>query len=159
MLLGNGLGFWKTMPIRRRRETVSMSGPEISSPSKRISPSIRAPLMRSFMRLKQRSSVLLPQPEGPISAVILFLGISIVRSFTAREGPYQTRRSRLDSTIGSAGSDGIAAGASAVGSAVLRSGLVWKTLIGDLAGLGVRGPVSCSIITSVTVADHDRDGV
>ena len=30
------------------------------------------------MRLKQRSSVDLPQPEGPISAVTRFCGIGIV---------------------------------------------------------------------------------
>jgi hypothetical protein len=29
--------------------------------------------IRSFIRLRLRSSVLLPQPEGPISAVMSFL--------------------------------------------------------------------------------------
>ena len=33
-------------------------------------PSTRAPSMRSFMRLKQRSTVVLPQPDGPMNAVI-----------------------------------------------------------------------------------------
>ena len=33
-------------------------------------PSTRAPGIRSFMRLRQRISVLLPQPDGPISAVM-----------------------------------------------------------------------------------------
>ena len=67
-----------------------MSGVEISSPSNRISPSIRAPGIRSFIRLKQRSSVLLPQPEGPIRAVIWFRGMSIVMSLSASDVPYQT---------------------------------------------------------------------
>ena len=35
------------------------------------------------MRLKQRISVLLPQPEGPISAVIRFLPMSSVMFLTA----------------------------------------------------------------------------
>ena len=33
-------------------------------------PSTRALGMRSFIRLKQRNTVVLPQPEGPIMAVI-----------------------------------------------------------------------------------------
>jgi hypothetical protein len=39
------------------------------------------------MRLKLRSTVLLPQPEGPISAVILFFSISKLTCFTARKAP------------------------------------------------------------------------
>ena len=31
-----------------------------------------APGIRSFMRLKQRMNVLLPQPDGPMKAVIWF---------------------------------------------------------------------------------------
>ena len=53
------------------------------------------------MRLKQRSSVLLPQPDGPISAVILFRGMSIVMSLRASAVPYQTERPRVVRTIGS----------------------------------------------------------
>ena len=33
---------------------------------------MRQPGVRSFMRLKERSRVDLPQPEGPMMAVILF---------------------------------------------------------------------------------------
>src|SRR5208282_5059251 len=99
MLLGNGLGFWKTMPMRRRNETASVPGVEISSPANRISPSIRAPVIRSFMRLKQRRSVLLPQPEGPMSAVILLRGMSIVMALRARAVPYQTERLRVVRTM------------------------------------------------------------
>ena len=39
------------------------------------------------MRLKLRSSVLLPQPEGPMMAVILFFGTSRLISRTARKVP------------------------------------------------------------------------
>jgi len=67
-----------------------MSGPLIDSPSKVIWPFILAPGIRSFIRLKQRSRVLLPQPEGPIRAVILFRGMEIVMSFRASDVPYQT---------------------------------------------------------------------
>ena len=39
------------------------------------------------MRLKERSTVLLPQPDGPISAVILLRSICRLTSFTARKVP------------------------------------------------------------------------
>src|SRR5512135_210597 len=106
MLLGNGFGFWKTMPMRRRSATGSVSGKVMSWPSNRSSPSIRQPEIRSFMRLKQRSSVLLPQPEGPIRAVIRFRGISISTDFRASADPYQTERPCAERTGGTvAGAD------------------------------------------------------
>src|SRR5690242_13885272 len=98
MLLGNGLGFWKTMPILRRSATGSVRGVVMSTPSNRISPAIRDPGIRSFIRLKQRNRVLLPHPEGPISAVILLRGISIETSRRASAGPYQTERTWVDRT-------------------------------------------------------------
>ncbi len=39
------------------------------------------------MRLKQRSTVVLPQPEGPMRAVISFWRIARVMSRTARKSP------------------------------------------------------------------------
>ena len=39
------------------------------------------------MRLNERSSVLLPQPDGPMSAVILFFGTCRLISRTARNEP------------------------------------------------------------------------
>ena len=39
------------------------------------------------MRLIVRRSVDLPQPDGPMSAVIWWVGTSIVMSFTARNVP------------------------------------------------------------------------
>ena len=44
----------------------------MSSPSSVILPVTRAPSMVSFMRLRQRRKVDLPQPDGPISAVTWF---------------------------------------------------------------------------------------
>ena len=111
MLLGNGFGFWKTMPMRRRSETASTFGPAIDSPSNRTSPSMRASAIRSFIRLKQRRRVLLPQPEGPMRAVIRCRGMSRSMSFRASDWPYQTRRPRA----WRAGSSGAAAGVAAGG--------------------------------------------
>ena len=39
------------------------------------------------MRLMQRSTVLLPHPDGPMSAVIWFFGTSKVTPVTARKLP------------------------------------------------------------------------
>ena len=64
------------MPMRRRTFTESIPGSSKLRPSKRIVPCMRALGIRSFIRLKQRSNVLLPQPEGPISAVTLRFGMS-----------------------------------------------------------------------------------
>ena len=50
-------------------------------------PSTRAVGTRSFMRLIERSSVDLPQPDGPMNAVIRCLGMSIVTSLMARKAP------------------------------------------------------------------------
>jgi hypothetical protein len=43
--------------------------------------------MRSFMRLKQRSSVDLPQPDGPMKAVTCLRGIFIETSNSACLAP------------------------------------------------------------------------
>jgi len=70
MDLGKGLGFWNTMPIRRRTSMATTSGSYSDRPSNWSRPSIRVPGMRSFMRLRQRRKVVLPHPDGPIRAVI-----------------------------------------------------------------------------------------
>src|SRR5437870_2459314 len=134
MLFGKGLGFWNTMPMRRRSVTGSVSGAVRSSPSKRISPSIRAPGMRSFIRLKQRRSVLLPQPDGPIRAVIRWRGISMLISFSACDDPYQTDSERAVRT----GSEAV------------------STTVGGVSGrLSVLG----SGISGVSVPDEDGPGI
>ena len=74
--LGNGFGRWNTMPTRRRSSTTSVEDARRSRSANRISPSVRTPGIMSFMRLNERSSVLLPQPEGPMIAVTLVFGIS-----------------------------------------------------------------------------------
>src|SRR6185312_839997 len=49
------------------------------------------------MRLNTRSSVDLPQPDGPISAVTRFSGMSSAMSLTARKSPYQKSSPRAAS--------------------------------------------------------------
>ena len=66
--IGNGFGFWKTRPTRRRNSTTFSCGSLSSSSSSITLPLTRALGIRSFMRLKQRSTVLLPLPEGPRKA-------------------------------------------------------------------------------------------
>src|SRR5215213_5865037 len=61
----------------------------MSSPSRRTSPSIRAPGMTSCMRLSVRMNVDFPQPEGPMSAVTCFGSMDSVTSSTALKEPYQ----------------------------------------------------------------------
>jgi hypothetical protein len=124
--LGNGFGFWKTMPIRRRRATGSVSGAVMSRPSKRIVPPIRALGIRSFIRLKQRRSVLLPHPDGPISAVIWLRGMLIWMSFKANDAPYQTDRASAERTTGSR----------AVGTSAWVSG---RTGFADVSCSGIMG--------------------
>src|SRR5262245_31874478 len=62
---------------------------------------------RSFILLRQRSKVLLPHPEGPISAVMRCLGSDREMSLRASASPYQRERDSI-STIGtpSAGGEG-----------------------------------------------------
>ncbi len=43
--------------------------------------------MMSFIRLSVRRNVLLPQPDGPMNAVTMFVRIAIVMSVSARFGP------------------------------------------------------------------------
>ena len=58
------------MPIRRRTSIGSTSGAYRSWPWNASRPETSAPAMRSFMRLNVRRNVLLPHPDGPMSAVI-----------------------------------------------------------------------------------------
>ncbi len=54
-----------------------------------IAPSYFVSACRSCMRLKQRRKVLLPQPDGPISAVTWCSGITRLMFFSAWFVPYQ----------------------------------------------------------------------
>jgi hypothetical protein len=67
---------------------VDLAVEQMSLPSMSIWPSMRTPSMRSFMRLKQRSSVDLPQPLGPMKAVTCRAGCSSSR----RAAPASGRR-------------------------------------------------------------------
>ena len=62
-------GFLNALPTLRRTSTALTSGWYRSTPWYESVPSTRAISMRSFMRLKQRRTVVLPQPEGPMKAV------------------------------------------------------------------------------------------
>ena len=57
------------MPMVRRTETGSRSGAYRSSPSSSTVPSIRPPRITSCRRFRVRSTVDLPQPDGPMNAV------------------------------------------------------------------------------------------
>ena len=63
--------------------------------SKRIRPSMVTSSMRSLSRLMQRRSVDLPQPEGPMKAVIWRSGISSEIAFRAIFLPYQRLRASI----------------------------------------------------------------
>ena len=67
------------MPIRRRTSTGSTLGPvEVLAVVEDACPSTLRAGMRSFIRLKQRMNVDLPQPDGPMNAVTKFFVISSV---------------------------------------------------------------------------------
>ena len=68
-IVGNGFGFWKTMPIARRTATTSTEGSYMSRSSSSTLPSAWAPGISSCIRLMQRTIVDLPQPDGPMIAV------------------------------------------------------------------------------------------
>src|SRR5262245_22683202 len=61
----------------------------MSVPPMRMDPVMRTPSMRSFIRLRQRSNVLLPHPDGPMYAVMRCLGTAIETSLSACLAPYQ----------------------------------------------------------------------
>src|SRR2546430_14804743 len=62
------------------------------SPSRMTLPSARAPGSSSWRRLRQRTSVDLPDPEGPISAVTWLGSTDSEMSSIASRLPYQAER-------------------------------------------------------------------
>ena len=73
----NGFDFWKTIPTRRRRSTTSVPGrvdvvPVDHDATRRAC----VPGITSFRRFSVRRKVLFPHPDGPMSAVTRFAGIS-----------------------------------------------------------------------------------
>jgi hypothetical protein len=77
---GKGLGFWKIMPTRRRSAIKSVRLSKMSSSSSITRPLTAQPGTRSLKRLRQARNVLLPQPEGPTTAVMRPRSIESVRS-------------------------------------------------------------------------------
>jgi hypothetical protein len=71
------------MPTLARISATSSFDVSRFSPSSMISPSARCSGYSSYMRLKVRSSVDLPQPDGPMKAVTFFSGMSRLMPFSA----------------------------------------------------------------------------
>src|SRR5258708_7431533 len=69
------------------------------APSKRISPSTRTLSTRSLSRLKQRSKVDFPQPDGPMNAVTRFSSMPSETRLRARVGPYQSDSASTSKTV------------------------------------------------------------
>ena len=111
MLIGKGLGCWKTMPTWMRREQASMS--KTSVPSSSTRPSWRTLGTKSHMRLNVRSSVDLPQPDGPMKAVQRFLGMERSMPLRAWKSPYQRLRPRTSMRLSAASRAHLAYSASA----------------------------------------------
>ena len=83
MLIGNGFGFWNTIPICLRSSFTSVAGAKISFPRYLTLPVIRTSGTRSFILLSVFKKVDLPHPEGPISAVMLPSGTEMLISLSA----------------------------------------------------------------------------
>src|SRR6266536_334079 len=90
-----------------------------SVPSKTL-PADRAPGTTSWMRFRQRTSVDLPQPDGPMMAVTALGSIPIETSAIACRVPYQALRS--STRIASASGDVVAR--SVAGAAVVRVSII-----------------------------------
>src|SRR3954451_15725794 len=88
-IVGKRLARWKTMPMVRRTATGSTPAPYTSTSSRLIFPSTFVPGCTSCIRLSVRRKVLLPQPDGPMSAVMLLGSMTIETSSIALVLPYQ----------------------------------------------------------------------
>src|SRR2546430_4837933 len=109
MVFGKGFGCWNTIPTSRRSATGSVPFENTETPSSRMSPPWRVCGISSFSRFTERRKVLLPQPDGPISAVTARRGTAIVTSNSAWVAPYQ-KLYACTSRIGVGRSDRRAAG-------------------------------------------------
>ncbi len=93
VMCGKRLYDWKTTPIRRRTASWSARGSVISSSSSQIAPS-----SISSSRFAHRSSVDLPEPEAPISAVTVCGATSRSTSRRTTEPPKVLRTDSMRST-------------------------------------------------------------
>ena len=74
-MVGNGLGFWKTIPIGGGSHGVDVAEVvDVVAVEQRRGPRRARPGITSCMRLRQRTIVDLPQPEGPMMAVTRLAG-------------------------------------------------------------------------------------
>ncbi len=71
------------MPIFARISATLVCVSSRFSPSRTICPSARCSGYSSYIRFSVRSSVDLPQPDGPMNAVTFFSGISSEMFFSA----------------------------------------------------------------------------
>src|SRR5438094_117693 len=76
------------MPMRRRSWTGSTPASYTSAPSSSTDPVTQPPSDSSCIRFRQRRKVLLPQPDGPITAVTVCAGNRMDTSFTTARRPY-----------------------------------------------------------------------
>ena len=67
MLIGNGFGCWKTM-LTRRRSCGHLDRVDVLAVERDAARRASRVGVSSTSRLSERSSVVLPQPDGPISA-------------------------------------------------------------------------------------------
>ena len=82
--MGKGFGFWKTMPICfLERHDVDVLVVDVLALERQACRSRGRSGMRSFMRFRQRRNVDLPQPEGPMMAVMLFALMPMLMCFRA----------------------------------------------------------------------------
>jgi hypothetical protein len=87
-MVGNGVGFWNTIPIRRRTCTGSTARRVDIFAVEQTSPVAVAPGTTSCIRLRQRTSVDLPQPDGPDdrrTAILSEVQADIVQRFVLVE--------------------------------------------------------------------------
>src|SRR2546429_5350745 len=92
------------MPMRRRSWTGSTPASYTSAPSSSTDPVTQPPSDSSCMRFRQRRKVLLPQPDGPITAVTVCAGNRMDTSFTTAHRPYRAvSRTALSWSRASAG--------------------------------------------------------
>ena len=82
VLLGNRLKCWNTMPIFCRWRGRSTFLPVMSTPSNRMEPEVGV-----SSRFRLRRNVLLPPPEGPITAMTSPLYTSTVTPSSALTSP------------------------------------------------------------------------
>lgn len=97
VMCGNRLKCWNTMPVvARNLASVFTSGSFEPSPNaKRVSPTRTLPPSGTTSRLMQRSSVDLPEPDGPISATTPPLATSRLMFLRTSLLPKLLRKARI----------------------------------------------------------------